>query len=94
MKRAAPLLAFVACSCAATPVPDRTDLAGALQSFGGAAVEPLDLTHIACLSVDGEPSEYRCRWRQREMRHWADWQGMLAFSGAGWQLIDSPSHRP
>ena len=93
MKRAALLLASLASACAATPTPTRDELAAALKSYG--PVEPTDLTHIACRSATPEePTEFNCRWRQREGRQWHGWEGRFALSGTGWQTIGSPSRRP
>ena len=91
MKRAALLLALFASGCAATPTPTRDELAQALTGFG--AVEPTDLTHIACLPYPEEPTEFECRWRQRDGRRWDGWQGVFAVSGEGWRTIDGPSRR-
>ena len=92
MKRAALALVLLTGACAATPTPTRNELAQALKGYG--QVEPTDLTHIACLSYSEEPTEFECRWRQRDGRRWEGWQGAFALSGAGWQTIDSPSRRP
>ena len=92
MKRAALLLVLLTGACAATPTPTRDELAQALEGRG--PVEPTDLTHIACQSFGDEPTEFACRWRQRDGRKWARWEGYFALSGDGWQTIDSPSRRP
>ena len=92
MKRAALLLAVLAGACAATQTPTRDELAEALKGYE--AVAPTDLTHIACRGFDEEPTEFNCRWRQREGGYWRDWQGYFALSGAGWQTIDAPTRRP
>ena len=92
MRHAALLLVVLTGACAATPTPSREELAQALGDYG--AVEPTDLTHIACLSDPEEPTELECRWRQRDGRRWQGWQGVFAESGEGWQTIDSPSRRP
>jgi hypothetical protein len=92
VKRAALALPLLAAACAATPTPTRDELAHALSGSG--EVEPTDLTHIACLSYAEEPTEFECRWRQRDGRRWEGWQGAFAVSGEGWQTIDSPERRP
>jgi len=92
VKRAALLLVLVTGACAATPTPTRDELAHALRGHG--PVEPTDLTHIACLAYPAEPTEFKCRWRQRHGREGDGWEGGVALSGAGWQTIDSPSRRP
>jgi hypothetical protein len=92
VRRAALLLALLASACAATPTPSRNELAYALRGYG--AVDPTDLTHIACLSFPEEPIAFACRWRQRDGRRWEGWQGVFAVSGERWQAIDSPSRRP
>lgn len=92
MRRAALLLALLAGACAATPSPTRDELAHALRGYR--SVAPTDITHIACRGFDEEPTEFACRWREREGGRWQDWQGYLAVSGDGWQTIDSPSRRP
>ena len=94
MRRAALLLAFLTSACAATPTPTRDELAQALRPFGQPDVAPTDITHIACQSLEADPTEYACRWRQRDGRTWQGWQSYLAVSGDGWQLIDDPERRP
>jgi hypothetical protein len=94
VKRAALLLAVLAGACAATPTPTRSELAQALRAFDGPAVAPEDLTHIACQGFEEEPTEFACRWRQREGRRWRDWESYLALSGDGWIMIDTPARRP
>jgi len=92
VKRAALVLVLLTGACAASPTPTRDDLAHALG--GRAPAAPTDLTHIACQPLAADPSEYACRWRQRDGRQWQGWQSYLALSGEGWQLIDSPTRRP
>ena len=93
MREAGFLLLLIAGACSATETPTRDELAHALRSYR--TVAPIDLTHIACQSfAPDEPTEYACRWRQREDGHWRDWQGYFALSGAGWQTIDTPARRP
>jgi hypothetical protein len=92
VKRAALLLVLLTGGCAATPTPTRDELAHALRGYG--VVEPTDLTHIACKGFPEEPTEFVCRWRQRDGRQWQGWVGDFALSGAGWQTTDSPSRRP
>ena len=92
MRNAALVLALFASACAATPTPTRGELAHALEGYG--APEPTDLTHIACRSFSEEPTEFACRWRQRDGRKWEGWEGYFAVSGEGWQTIDSPARRP
>ena len=94
MKRAALLPALLAGACAATPTPTRDELAGALRAFEAAPASPADITHIACQPLEADPTEYACRWRQRDGRQWRGWQSYLALSGDGWQLIDAPERRP
>jgi hypothetical protein len=88
------LLAFLAAGCAATPTPTRDELAQALRAFDAAPAAPTDITHIACQSLAADPTEFACRWRQRDGRGWQGWQSSLALSGDGWQLIDTPARRP
>ena len=93
MKRAALLLPLLAGACAATPTPTRDELAEALKGY--TSVAPLDLSHIACRGYGTEePTEFMCRWRQREGQYWRDWEGAFAVSGKGWQTIDSLARRP
>jgi len=94
VKRAALVLVLLTGACAATPTPTRDELAQALGGADGPGIAPTDLTHIACRSIEQEPTEFACRWRQREGRTWQGWQSHLAVSGEGWQLIDPPERRP
>jgi len=94
VRRAALSLALLASACAATPTPTRDELAQALVAFHAAPAAPTDITHIACRGLEVDPTEFACRWRQRDGRRWQGWQSYLALSGDGWQLIDEPSKRP
>jgi hypothetical protein len=94
VKRAALLLVFLTGACAATPTPTRDELARALRPFDAAPAASTDITHIACKSLEADPTEYFCRWRQRDGREWHGWQSYLALSGSGWQLIDGPARTP
>jgi hypothetical protein len=94
VKRAALLVPLLAGACAATLTPTRDELARALREQGGLRVEALDLTHVACRPIDEEPTEFWCRWRQREAGRWRDWQATFARSGGGWTMIDGPFRRP
>ena len=94
MKRAALVLAVLVCACAATPTPSRDELAWALRPFGAEPATPADITHIACRPLAADPTEFACRWRQRDGWRWDGWQSYLAYSGDGWQLIGGPKRRP
>lgn len=94
MTRAPLGLVLLTGACAATPTPTRDELDRALRAFDAAPEAPADITHIACRSLEADPTEFACRWRQREGRTWQGWQSHLAVSGGGWQLIDPPERRP
>jgi hypothetical protein len=92
VRRAALLLATLGGACAATPIPTRDELALALGSRAPDA--PTDITHIACRPGEAVPTEYVCRWRQREDRAWDDWEGRLASGTGGWHLLEPATRRP
>ena len=94
MKRAALFLVLFAGACAATPTPTRDELLEALRASGRAPVEAEDLTHIACQQAFDAPSDFACRWRQRDGRQWQDWQAYLSQSSGRWKLVGKPSRRP
>jgi len=94
VKRPALALVLLTGACAASPTPTRDELAQSLRAFDGPTVAPTDITHIACLEIEEEPTEFACRWRQRDGREWKGWQSVFALSGDGWQLIDTPAQRP
>lgn len=94
MKGLALVVPLLVGACVATPTPTRNELAQTLRAFDGPAVASEDLTHIACQSIEEEPTEFACRWRQREGRRWRDWESYLALAGDGWIMIDSPLRRP
>ena len=90
MKRAALVLVLLTGACAATPTPDRDELARALGERAPPATT--DLTHIACEPLAAK--EVACRWRQRDGRQWRDWQSHLALADGGWRLTEAPTLRP
>lgn len=92
MKRAALGLVLLTGACAASPTPTRDELSRALGERAPAA--STDITHIACEPSDTDTAEVACRWRQRDGRHWQDWQSHLALASDGWELVDTPTLRP
>jgi hypothetical protein len=94
VKRAALPLVLLVGACAATPTPTRDELLEALRASGGAPATSEGLTHIACEQAFDAPSDFACRWRQRDGRRWQDWQAYLSQSSGGWKLVGMPSQRP
>ena len=92
MRCAALPLAVLAGACAATPTPTRDELVHALGSRAPDA--PTDITHIACQPVEAVPTEYACRWRQREDRVWDAWEARLSSGTDGWHVLEPPTPRP
>lgn len=95
MKRLVLLAALLAPSAALADAPSTRQLAHAISTFTGHPVRARDLRRVHCEDIEEEPTEFACRYEQRDTRgRWRRWSTYLAISGAGWQLIDEPGLEP
>ena len=77
---------ILAAVVSAAPTPAR------LQALlAPAAGGPVKVRSIQC-KVLGDPTEYRCTWRQKRSGDgaWEPWSAILAQDGDTWILIDTP----
>ena len=76
---------ILAAAVSAAPSPDRLE-----ALLAPAAGGPVEVRSIRC-KVLGDPTEYRCDWRQKTARgRWQTWSAILAQDGETWILIDTP----
>jgi hypothetical protein len=77
---------ILAASVSAAPTPARLE-AMVAPAAGG----PIEVRSIRC-QVLGDPTEYRCTWRQKRSGRgaWGTWSTILAQDGETWILIDTP----
>ena len=84
------LLLPLAAACA-TVGPTARELEQALAEARPAA-PPAKVARVRCVTFDEEPTEFLCRWRQRDASGaWRRWTTYLAVDSHGYQLIDDVS---
>ena len=88
---AAATLALAAC---ATVGPTATELEKALADARPAA-SPAKISQVRCVTFEEEPTEFHCRWRQRDASGaWRTFATYLAIEGHRYQLIDEVAIDP
>lgn len=71
------------------------ELAGAINKADAALVpyqktriSPADIRAVRCVAPDEEPTEFKCRWRQRTQGGWVKRTTWLVIDGDGWRVMD------
>ena len=62
---------------------------GALVPYRVKRLTPGDIRAIHCVSSDEEPTEFQCKWQQRNNGSWVKRTTWLAIDGSGWHVMDA-----
>lgn len=52
-------------------------------------MSPSDIREVRCIAPDEEPTEFRCKWRQRVRGGWVKRTTWLTFDTNGWRVMDA-----
>jgi hypothetical protein len=70
--------------------PSASQLAKALAAHQSRSERP-SVRRVRCQSFEEEPTEFVCRWLQRNWTgRWEEWSTYLAVDAKGYHLIDDP----
>jgi hypothetical protein len=87
-----PLMAatIIASAAVAAVGPSESQLAKALAAHQSLSERP-SVRHVRCQSFEEEPTEFVCRWLQRNRAgRLEEWSTYLAVDAKGYHLIDDP----